>query len=286
MSDFELLYTLDKPIDYPLLEPPPPLQPHIAFENNPTPYHLLRIIFRTYPDDLSKYSFKNKCIIKIGRFITIPNDVMIDDRKYDHVEFIGPDKERISCAVNNPNVATRSDKVYMCEDNELSAKTYGKVDENRYKLVFVIVLTDNQYTDFYDFVHETINEGGEYNLFQVFWNVLMRKRLVQWGTLGLSNLFKFKRKKKWDCVTLVMACLKHIGILNEKQGILGYSAFQLAHLLLKKWDTILEMNNENFLIAKEMNCWDFENNKWIVSNVDEYRHMLSNFYEEGCKKKN
>lgn len=213
---------------------------------------VVRIIFRTFKQNLQGLEFLKRTKIQLIKLLTVPP--YNRGHKYDHVEILTPSKYRFSIRMEDNNLIKNG--VYKRKHSGMLLSGL-QPEHDRYKLVFVFKIDAKQDEKLNEFINA--NVGKEYSLNIANFNFISKK-------LGLK-LF-IKNNNKWDCVTLAFKTLQHIGILPMDISPYGYSAYDFAHLLID-----LEKTGQiepYYSISKELfpHC---------------YIRMLKTFYHEGCK---
>ena len=237
---------------------------------------LVRVIFKSFDSNLniSRIGLKKYLNIILTKLFTTSLSYR-GPYKYDHGELLTPNRERFSIRSENPNdgpvmgvyLLTRLRGFWDPKNQELL--------NQKYKLVFAFEITDEQDNLLYNFIKTHKNE--KYSKKNANLNYLVRKIFKKKKNWLINDYENKKRKNcKWDCVTLLMRCLKESQIIPEfrKNGentpLLGLSAHDMAMLLLEMYQKD-ELLNCKYVISREL------------LSEKEYKKGLKMFYKKGCK---
>lgn len=246
-----------------------------SISNDVNEIEVVRVIFRTFESDLTKYgNIITIIIIWLIKLFTIP--WCWKGNQYDHVEVLTPEKYRFSIRKEKKIEGIKLTGVYCLPQDEGFYRSYD-IKNRKYKLILALQLDIIQKEKLNNFIQN--HKGEPYSLSVANWNVLVQKfcfiKSLKKKLLIDDWNNKERKVKRWDCVTLIMRLLVELELLpksknnGEKIQLLGLSAFDMAMLLIELCNT-KEMN-KLYLVSKE------------TMETKDYKEGINLFYRFGSK---
>ena len=251
--------------------------PIASIKNKTKDLKVVKVIFRKFLSEEDIAEEESKFIkFKIWLYKRASSSYNDGVEIWDHVELITPERERVSIRIDEEGV-------YCHQINGLHADYIDEVNELRYTLIFEFEITNEQENKLNKLINAHLGEKYSENV--AYWNCFVNKAFFYSLPIKKQLMVndwdnRRKRKKRWDCATLILRMMREIGILpkyvkGKEINILGLLVTDVAGLLLKLYkDCVLEKYGCILVVSKE-----------IIKDENVYNELLYNFYKYGTKQK-